>query len=273
MGWETEDERAEPSYQTYRVAPVSVPHPYDTGAGGACRPKLLVVSPIYPWAGNPPEAAPRLRVAYNGCDAEHFRPATSRDAVRASVSFAPGRRYMVFCGSVIERKGITELATAWRSFAPRHPNWQLVIVGPIVSKALAVELLAAGPTSVRLVGRVPSDDVPYYLQAADGYVQPSHTEGIANATMEAMAVGLPVITTGAGGQGELVRHGENGWLVPVHDAPAVAQAMAELAGEPERAWSYGRQARAAVIERFHALTHAEHVSALLTELARRRAAT
>ena len=105
-----------------------------------------------------------------------------------------------------------------------------------------------------------------YLQAADGYVQPSHTEGIANATMEAMAVGVPVVSADAGSQGEVVRDGENGWLVPVHDAPALVHAMMALADDAEGARTRAMRGRETVVREFDPLAHAQRLSDLLTEL-------
>lgn len=212
------------------------------------------------------EATGRIRVAYNGCDATQFRPAQSRAPARAAVSFAPDRSYFVCCATVLERKGIAELAAAWSDFAPRHPAWRLVVVGPIVSTSLADRLQDAGRGTVTLVGRVGADRVLAYLQAADGYVQPSHTEGIANATMEAMAVGVPVVASDAGGQRELVHDGENGWLVPVRDVAALVGAMTQLAGDAERARNLGRCGRDTVITKFDPLVHAGRLSDMLTEL-------
>jgi glycosyltransferase involved in cell wall biosynthesis len=213
-----------------------------------------------------PSCADRIRVAYNGCDATQFVPAPSRDRTRAAVSFAPDRSYFVCCATVLERKGMAELAAAWRLFASRRPDWRLIVVGPIVSKRLARQLREAGPSSVTLVGPARPDRVLSYLQAADGYVQPSLTEGIANATMEAMAVGVPVVSADAGGQREVVRDGENGWLVPVHDVRALANAMDALAGNPDRARALGARGRETVITRFDPLAHAERLSELLTDL-------
>jgi glycosyltransferase involved in cell wall biosynthesis len=213
-----------------------------------------------------PASAEWLRVAYNGCDATTFRPAASRDEARAKVSFSPERSYFVCCATVLERKGMSELAQAWRMFAARRPTWRLIVVGPIVTKRLARELRAAGPDSVTLVGRVSPERVLAYLQAADGYVQSSHTEGIANATMEARAVGVPVVTTDAGSQRELVCDGENGWLVPVRNASALARAMTELADDPRRARERGRRGRETVVARFDPMVHAARLSDLLTDL-------
>ena len=117
---------------------------------------------------------------------------------------------------------------------------------------------------------VRAERVLSYLQAADGYVQSSRTEGIANATMEAMAVGVPVVTTSAGSQGELVRDRVNGWLVPVHDVPALVDAMLELADDPERARAFGRCGRETVLTRFDPQTHAARLSDLLSDLHEQR---
>jgi glycosyltransferase involved in cell wall biosynthesis len=217
-----------------------------------------------------PASADRIRVIYNGCDAKVFHPAESRGAARETVSFSPSLSYFVCCGTVLERKGMSELARAWRQFAPRRPGWRLIVVGPIVSNQLARELSAAGPNSVTLVGRVSADRVVTYLQAADGYVQPSHTEGIANATMEAMAVGGPTVASDAGSQAELIRDGVNGWLVPVHDVPALVHAMLELADDPERAGAFGQCGRETVLTHFDPQAHAARLSDLLTELHEQR---
>jgi teichuronic acid biosynthesis glycosyltransferase TuaC len=213
-----------------------------------------------------PASADRIRVAYNGCDASLFRPAASRDRARAAVSFAPGRSYFVCCATVLERKGMAELAAAWRVFAPRRPGWRLIVVGPIVSKRLARELVAAGPDTVTVVGPVSAERVLAYMQAADGYIQPSHTEGIANATMEAMAVGVPVISADAGSQREVVHDGENGWLVPVHDVPALVDAMIALADDADHACALGMRGLETILTQFDPMAHAERLSGLLTAL-------
>lgn len=213
-----------------------------------------------------PEVTSRMRIAYNGCDASQFQPAISREEARRAVSFDGDRSYFVCCATVLERKGIAELAEAWREFAARHASWRLVVVGPIVSKALARRLREAGPDSVTLVGRVAANRVLAFLQAADGYVQPSHTEGIANATMEAMATAVPVIATDAGGQRELVNDGENGWLVPVHDVRALVAAMTALAADAEHARLLGQRGRDTVRKKFDPLDHATRLSDMLTRM-------
>jgi glycosyltransferase involved in cell wall biosynthesis len=104
------------------------------------------------------------------------------------------------------------------------------------------------------------------MQAADAYVQPSRLEGLSNATMEAMAVGLPVVTTNAGGQSELVRNGENGGLVPTCDPAALYQAMDEVVRRADLATARGAAARQTIVERFDARWEAARLSGRLVRL-------
>jgi glycosyltransferase involved in cell wall biosynthesis len=84
--------------------------------------------------------------------------------------------------------------------------------------------------------------------------------------MEAMAVGLPIVATSAGGQQEVVRGGVNGWLVPVNDPAALADAMDELARAPHIAKARGESARQTIIERFDPISEVSGLSARLVEL-------
>lgn len=213
-----------------------------------------------------PGAASRVRVAYNGCDARRFRPAASRVAVRRALGLRDDARYFLCCASIIDRKGMAELAAAWSAFAARHPDWELVVVGRRVQASIVARLREAGGDRIRLVGEVPAARVAEYMQAADAYVQPSRLEGLANATMEAMATGLPVVATDTGGQGEAIRPGESGWLVPPEDPSALARAMSELASDLEHAAALGRAARATIVDRFDPVHHAGRLGAMLDGL-------
>jgi glycosyltransferase involved in cell wall biosynthesis len=208
-----------------------------------------------------------IEVVYNGCDADRFRPAARRDDVRRALGLDAQSRMAVFCGTLEERKGIAELAEAWEHFAPRHSEWTLVAIGRAADRGLAASLARSG--RVTLLGAVPHDRVLAYLQAADAYVQPSRREGLANATMEAMAVGLPVITTDACGQSELIRDGENGWLVPACDPHALLRALEALASDRDRAARLGQAARRTIETDFNAPDEARRLAALLAGLASR----
>lgn len=77
---------------------------------------------------------------------------------------------------------------------------------------------------ITLLGNMPFKDVQLHLLESDLFVLPSVEEGIANVVLEAMAMGIPVITTNCGGMAEVVNE-QNGWLVPVRDDQAIADAV------------------------------------------------
>jgi colanic acid/amylovoran biosynthesis glycosyltransferase len=81
------------------------------------------------------------------------------------------------------------------------------------------------------------------LQAADVFVLSSLSEGVSNAVLEAMACGLPVVTTAVGGMGEVVTDGIEGFLVPARDSGAISQALAELWPQPKLRRRMGESGR------------------------------
>jgi glycosyltransferase involved in cell wall biosynthesis len=94
------------------------------------------------------------------------------------------------------------------------------------------------------------EDVPRILQEVDIVVHPSLTEGLSNVILEAMAAGIPVVATRAGGNSELVDDGRTGFLVPVKDAAQIANAVGRLLDEPQMARTFGERARQRVVDEF-----------------------
>ncbi len=92
-------------------------------------------------------------VLYNGCDAQRFAPVSDREAVRRALGFSAEARLMLFCGSVIERKGIRNLARAWERFCTHDGEWQLVVVGRLVEPELVRLLASTRPSNARRSGR------------------------------------------------------------------------------------------------------------------------
>ncbi len=214
--------------------------------------------------------AQSVRVAYNGCDTSLFRPVVDRKPIRHELGFHDDARYFVCCGTVTEHKGHGDLARAWMRFAPSHPDWRLIVLGPVVDHRLARELRSAFGDTVEVRGQVGAHEIPRYLQAADAYVQPSQLEGLSNATMEAMSTGLPVVTTDAGGQRELMDGSANGWMAAAADPASLASAMQALAADADGAALRGAAARDVMTTRFEAIHHARRLSSLLTELSERK---
>jgi glycosyltransferase involved in cell wall biosynthesis len=218
-----------------------------------------------------PDLARRIDVAYNGCDTERFAPPVDREAVRHRIGFHRDAKLLLFCGSLIERKGIRTLARGWARFHEQVPDWRLVVVGRLGERGL-VRLLAQ-TAGVTIVGPVHHSDIPAFMQAADAYVQPSIHEGLANATMEAMATGLPVVATDTGGQRELIADGRNGLLIPVENPAALSDALVRLTTDPGLRQRIGARARKTIVNRFSQRTHNAALVSLLNETAALRSST
>ncbi len=215
-----------------------------------------------------PGSSARMRVIYNGCDSEIFRPSADRSSLRQALGLNL-KRVLLFCGDIIERKGIPELTEVWNSFSAMHKGWILVMVGAIVDRNLKDRLQQAGNGQVIFTGRLSHEQVLNYMQAADAYIQPSRLEGLSNATMEAMAVGLPVVTTDTSGQRELIQAGINGWLIPTGDVVALRRALDELARDQQLAERLGVAARETIATRFDPQRETERLAELLSETAER----
>lgn len=138
-------------------------------------------------------------------------------------------------------KGVREYVAAARILKKRYPTAQCRIAGSIDPNPLSIsaaELKAWQDEGViEYLGTL--DDVRPALGDAQVYVLPSYREGQPRTVLEAMAMGRPIITTDAPGCRETVVEGENGFLVPIKDAGALAAAMERLILEPDLAIRMG----------------------------------
>jgi glycosyltransferase involved in cell wall biosynthesis len=116
---------------------------------------------------------------------------------------------------------------------------------------------------LHLAGSMPEDEVRKALADADMFLLPSHAEPLGVVVMEAMAMGVPVIVTRAGGVAEIVTDGVDGLMVPPGDAPALAEAVLALANDPQRGVELGAAGRRSVVERFDARVGARKLLTLL----------
>lgn len=159
---------------------------------------------------------------------------------------------IISVGRLHWKKGFDYLLVALRRIKDSGIPFKAQIIGDGVMRQhlqTAVEDLGLG-TEVELVGRLKPDTVFEYLKNADIYVLSSHEEGISNAVLEAMAVGLPVVATCAGGMDEAVRDGVDGYVIPVRDIPAMVEKLAALLADPQLRERMGRSARERVEAEF-----------------------
>lgn len=105
--------------------------------------------------------------------------------------------------------------------------------------------------NVRLHGRLAPEEVRARLQGADVFLLSSLSEGISNAVLEAMACGLPVVTSDCGGMREAVSDGEEGFVVPTRDPKATSEALKKLYEDPALRTQMGQAGRARVLRDFN----------------------
>jgi colanic acid/amylovoran biosynthesis glycosyltransferase len=209
-----------------------------------------------------PAAARKLHVVRCGVDLSEFEPRPRR---------APDVPTFVCVASLRPYKGHAVLLDACRQLRDRGVRARVLLVGDgELRRRLAARVAREGLSgTVELLGARPHEEIPELLAGATAMVLPSvrardgQMEGIPVALMEAMAAGVPVITTRLSGIPELVADGETGLLVPERDPAALADAMERLAADPALGGRLAAAARDAVAARFDRTRNVAALQALL----------
>jgi len=212
-----------------------------------------------------PRLRPRAVVIPNGVATERFRPPTAaaRVAARAAIGAAGDEMVAVFVGHEFDRKG---LDIALRALRGADGVLLLVVGGSPEMVAGAEERARALGVAdrVRFVGRQ-ADPVPF-LHAGDVFVLPSAYEANALVVLEALACGLPVLSTRVGFAPDIIVDGENGFLLE-RDTSDLVRRLADVAAGDATEW----RARArATAERFAWDAVARRYLALAEEIAREK---
>ena len=173
--------------------------------------------------------ARKITITPYGVDTERFAP---RRAPRQDGVFR-----VLFIGYIGQRKGMSYLLQGYQSF--RRPDSELHLVGNYVP---GHEVYRRYLSLYRHTANVPQADLPAIFHEADVFLFPSLIEGMPLVVLEAMACGVPVITT-RHGPGDIVRDGIDGFFVPVRDSLAIAQRLEQLYRDRDLREQMGRNAR------------------------------
>lgn len=147
---------------------------------------------------------------------------------------------LLYVGQLHFRKGLRYAVEAFRQL--KHPNKELVLVGP-ATKVTGLEGVAL-PEGVRFTGILKGANLEAAYASASAFVLPTIEEGLALVQGEAMAAGLPLVTTTNSGGEDLITHGVEGFIVPPCDATALAEAFQMLADDPDLRARMGEAAHA-----------------------------
>jgi len=150
----------------------------------------------------------------NGVDFKKFLN-FSKQTIRDKFKINPGEKIIVFVGSLRPVKGVEYLIEAFNIIKNKAPATKLFLVGDGEKKQSLEDLVRKNnlEKQVNFIGQVQNDDIPEYMAIADIFVLPSLSEGFPGVILESMASGLSVVATKVGGLPELIKDGENGFLV------------------------------------------------------------
>jgi glycosyltransferase involved in cell wall biosynthesis len=161
---------------------------------------------------------------YNGIDTNI---AVESNAVRAP-------KQVIFTGSLVQKKGVFQLAKAWNIVVKEIPDARLLILGKGPVGKVAAFLQGATKSSVIFKGHVDKDELYACLAHSAVAVFPSYAEAFALAPLEAMACGTAVINSNRTSGPELIDDGVNGLLIDPDNVEQLASAIITLLNEPEK---------------------------------------
>lgn len=172
----------------------------------------------------------RIRLVYNGVDLDRFHPrkrAGPGAGLRKSLGISEREVAVLFLGSGYARKGLDLVIEAFRMVARERPDARLLVAGRDGDEdryRRAAEQAGIAP-STRFLG--PRADAEVCFAAADLYVLPTRYDPFANTTLEALATGLPVITSRDNGACEILEEGRSGSVLPALDAATIGRALVD----------------------------------------------
>lgn len=206
----------------------------------------------------------KVKVISYGVDPYLFKPmnlARARNSILLSVS------------NLVPKKGFLVLLDACVELMAIKCDWKLIIGGdgplrPVLEKRIEELNLTE---KIDLIGYIDHNDLNHLFNLYDVFVLPcvvtedGDRDGIPNVLIEAMAAGMPVISTPVAGIPELIKNGHTGILVPSKDAKSLAQAMYTLLVNKERAEAMAQKGRQHVIENFNIHHTAERLNFLFRQ--------
>lgn len=218
-------------------------------------------------------ASSKVRRIPNGVDTRRFCPvsAARKAELRAAFSIPAAARVVTYTGRLVRYKGLPGLLRAWRELDREVPGALLLLVGAGGNdmdncerelREFCAEHGLQG--SVRFVGDVTG--VEQYLQASDVFVFPTENEAFGISLIEAMACGLPVISTGVGGTRDIVQHEANGLEFKPGAVAELQAVLLRLLKEPAVAERLGRAALESARTRYSRESVAQSYADLFREL-------
>ncbi|WP_298366214.1 glycosyltransferase family 4 protein [uncultured Lutibacter sp.] len=188
----------------------------------------------------------------NGINTSHFDPqlftSTQNDNLKNQLGISANDFVFIFVGRLVGDKGINELVAGFKELSDRSDklsvksdessmdrqqattkslNFKLLLVGPLETELdpLKSETIKEIEENSNIISVGWQADVRPYFAVSNCLVFPSYREGFPNVVLQAGAMGLPSIVSNINGCNEIIEQGKNGWIIPVKDTEAIANAM------------------------------------------------
>ncbi len=187
----------------------------------------------------------RIHVVHNGANLKQFSDDIRerfRSDTRRQLGLAENEIALLFLGHNFKRKGLHALIRALPFLREKETPFRVIVVGK-GRRSLCDRLAAELGVTDRLQYVGASSEPERYYAAADIFCFPSYYDPCANVVLEALACGLPIVTSTTNGSGEILTHGKEGYVVEPDDAQAMAHCIGELFDPATRA-AASRAARA-----------------------------
>lgn len=210
-----------------------------------------------------------IRVIHNAVDLERFQPnVESRREIRHALGLTETNRAVGIVGHLTPAKGQLELIEAFNAISRETPDAILLVIGEelfnrnndYLESLKRAASLCAGTDRVRFLGA--RNDVPALMRGLDLLVINSHTDAFSLTVLEGLATGTAILATAVDGTPEMIRHKENGWLVPARDQQKLAEAMRLLLGDQNLRERLGSNGRRDAMARFSTETFATEIHSL-----------
>jgi colanic acid/amylovoran biosynthesis glycosyltransferase len=214
-----------------------------------CRSQGMVFAPQEKWN--------HMHIVHCGVDPALFQPKLHQGM----------GNQLLFVGRLAAEKGVPVLLDSLVQLTQEYPDLVLTLVGDGESRADLEQKVATLGLSdrVRFLGYQSQTAVRQHIQASDVFVLPSFAEGVPVVLMEAMAAGIPVVSTQIAGISELVENGVSGYLVPPGDADVLAVRIKELIDNPDLRSKMGQMGQLKVEKDFNVYREGDRLHQILAQ--------
>jgi glycosyltransferase involved in cell wall biosynthesis len=229
------------------------------------------------FVANGVEPRSKVKLIANSVDTGVFHPVSRQEAraLRQKLGLPLDKMLFVFTGRLVSYKGLPLLLEVWKRLRERHDDASLVLVGGRSLDIFDCEAqLRAYVAANDLAGAVQFSgevrNVHEYLQAADGFVFPSEQEAFPLAMIEAMACGLPVVSTAIGGLKDILVDGQNALVVTPGNGGELLDALDRVISDPAYAKTLGCAALVTVEKGYRKETVTEQYCQLFDAISKQR---